>query len=176
MTQSNTAAPTTSPTNAEPISDLLTWFPEINFVNYGQQEIEALQDWAHQAYDALKSSGMVAPDGWQLVPKVPAQADAQTKVDEYGRTPEQERQRQLDNQLLALIQRHFPSLPVSPGYTDWSRWLEFARAAGKAAAQSSRQAGYLEGLEAAAKLAAVAISDGGYLADCIRALKSEVSK
>jgi hypothetical protein len=50
-------------------------------------------------------------------------------VDAYGRTPAQERQRQLDNKLLALIQQHFPSLPTGPGYTDWSKWLRFANAA-----------------------------------------------
>jgi hypothetical protein len=50
-------------------------------------------------------------------------------IDAYGRTPTQERQRQFDNKLLALIQQHFPSLPTGPGYTDWGKWLRFANAA-----------------------------------------------
>ena len=34
-----------------------------------------------------------------------------------------------DNMLLWMIQRHFPSLPLSDEHTDWGRWLGFANAA-----------------------------------------------
>lgn len=33
------------------------------------------------------------------------------------------------NKLLEMIQRHFPSLPMSDTYTDWKKWSEFAQAA-----------------------------------------------
>lgn len=39
-----------------------------------------------------------------------------------------ETQRQIDNRLLEMIQRHFPSLPLDDKYTDWQRWLKFANA------------------------------------------------
>lgn len=35
--------------------ELLSRFPEINFSNYGQQEVEALQAWAFEAFDALSA-------------------------------------------------------------------------------------------------------------------------
>ena len=38
-------------------------------------------------------------------------------------------QREIDNMLLSMIQKHFPSLPLSDEYTDWGKWLGFARAA-----------------------------------------------
>ena len=38
-------------------------------------------------------------------------------------------QREVDNMLLSMIQKHFPSLPLSDEYTDWGKWLGFARAA-----------------------------------------------
>ena len=37
-------------------------------------------------------------------------------------------QREVDNMLLSMIQKHFPSLPLSDEYTDWGKWLGFARA------------------------------------------------
>ena len=39
-----------------------------------------------------------------------------------------ETQRQTDNRLLEMIQRHFPSLPLDDKYTDWPKWLKFANA------------------------------------------------
>lgn len=36
--------------------ELLSRFPEINFNNYGQQEVEALQAWALEAFDALSAT------------------------------------------------------------------------------------------------------------------------
>lgn len=36
--------------------ELLSRFPEINFSNYGQQEVEALQTWALEAFDALSAT------------------------------------------------------------------------------------------------------------------------
>ena len=36
--------------------------------------------------------------------------------------------REIDNMLLSMIQKHFPSLPLSDEYTDWGKWLGFARA------------------------------------------------
>ena len=38
-------------------------------------------------------------------------------------------QREVDNMLLSMIQKHFPALPLSDEYTDWGKWLGFARAA-----------------------------------------------
>ena len=38
-------------------------------------------------------------------------------------------QREIDNMLLSMIQKHFPSLPLSDKHTDWGKWLCFARAA-----------------------------------------------
>ena len=38
-------------------------------------------------------------------------------------------QREIDNMLLSMIQKHFPSLPLSDKHTDWWKWLGFARAA-----------------------------------------------
>ena len=32
------------------------------------------------------------------------------------------------NMLLSMIQKHFPSLPLSDEHTDWGKWLGFARA------------------------------------------------
>lgn len=37
-------------------------------------------------------------------------------------------QREVDNMLLSMIQKHFPALPLSDEYTDWGKWLGFARA------------------------------------------------
>ena len=37
-------------------------------------------------------------------------------------------QREVDNMLLSMIQKHFPSLPQSDEHTDWGKWLGFARA------------------------------------------------
>ena len=37
-------------------------------------------------------------------------------------------QREVDNILLSMIQKHFPSLPLSDEHTDWGKWLGFARA------------------------------------------------
>ena len=37
-------------------------------------------------------------------------------------------QREVDNMLLSMIQKHFPSLPLSDEYTDWGKWLGFTRA------------------------------------------------
>ena len=39
-----------------------------------------------------------------------------------------ESQRKIDNRLLEMIQRHFPSLPLDDRYTDWPKWLKFANA------------------------------------------------
>lgn len=44
----------------------------------------------------------------------------------------EEKQRQIDNMLLTMIQRHFPSLPLSEGYTNWKAWLDFSREVYKA--------------------------------------------
>lgn len=51
-----------------------------------------------------------------------------------------EQQRQTDNRLLEMIQRNFPSLPLDDRYTDWSKWLGFARAAYEAGALDERVA------------------------------------
>lgn len=51
-----------------------------------------------------------------------------------------EQQRQADNMLLEMIQRHFPSLPLDDRYTDWQKWLGFARAAYEAGATAEREA------------------------------------
>lgn len=51
-----------------------------------------------------------------------------------------EQQRQTDNMLLEMIQRHFPSLPLDDRYTDWQKWLGFARAAYEAGATAEREA------------------------------------
>ena len=37
-------------------------------------------------------------------------------------------QREVDNMLLSMIQKHFPSLPLSDEHSDWGKWLGFARA------------------------------------------------
>ena len=37
-------------------------------------------------------------------------------------------QREIDNMLLSMIQKHFPSLQLSDEHTDWGKWLGFARA------------------------------------------------
>ena len=34
-------------------AEILERFPEINFANYGQEEVEALQAWAFEAYEAI---------------------------------------------------------------------------------------------------------------------------
>ena len=39
-----------------------------------------------------------------------------------------ETQRQTDNRLLGMIQKHFPSIPLDDQYTDWPKWLKFANA------------------------------------------------
>lgn len=44
-----------------------------------------------------------------------------------------ESQRKIDNRLLEMIQRHFPSLPLDDHYTDWPKWLKFANAVRSAA-------------------------------------------
>ena len=55
---------------AQPHGDLLARFPEINFSNYGQQEVEALQAWAFEAHDHIKTVGLadqscvLPPTGW----------------------------------------------------------------------------------------------------------------
>ncbi len=36
-------------------------------------------------------------------------------------------QREIDNMLLSMIQKHFPSIPLSDEHTDWGKWLGFAR-------------------------------------------------
>ena len=54
----------------QPHDDLLDRFPEINFSNYGQQEVEALQAWAFEAHDHIKTVGLadqscvLPPTGW----------------------------------------------------------------------------------------------------------------
>ena len=48
--------------------------------------------------------------------------------------------REVDNMLLSMIQKHFPSLPLSDEHTDWGKWLGFARAvyeAGRASPASA---------------------------------------
>ena len=49
-------------------------------------------------------------------------------------------QREIDNMLLSMIQKHFPSLPLSDEYTDWGKWLGFARAAYEAGRASPASA------------------------------------
>ena len=49
-------------------------------------------------------------------------------------------QREVDNMLLSMIQKHFPALPLSDEHTDWGKWLGFARAvyeAGRASPASA---------------------------------------
>ena len=49
-------------------------------------------------------------------------------------------QREVDNMLLSMIQKDFPSLPLSDEHTDWGKWLGFARAvyeAGRASPASA---------------------------------------
>ena len=51
-------------------------------------------------------------------------------------------QREIDNMLLSMIQKHFPSLPLSDEHTDWGKWLGFARAvyeAGRASPASATE-------------------------------------
>ena len=51
-------------------------------------------------------------------------------------------QREVDNMLLSMIQKHFPSLPLSDEHTDWGKWLGFARAvyeAGRASPASAQE-------------------------------------
>lgn len=43
---------------AQPNDDLLARFPEINFSNYGQQEVEALQAWAFEALDQIQAASL----------------------------------------------------------------------------------------------------------------------
>lgn len=43
---------------AQPHGDLLARFPEINFSNYGQQEVEALQAWAFEALDQIQAASL----------------------------------------------------------------------------------------------------------------------
>ena len=57
-------------------------------------------------------------------------------------------QREVDNMLLSMIQKHFPSLPLSDEYTDWGRWLGFARAVYEAGRASP--ASVPEGMELSA--------------------------
>ena len=49
-------------------------------------------------------------------------------------------QREVDNMLLSMIQKHFPSLPLSDEHTDWGKWLGFARAAYEAGRASPASA------------------------------------
>ena len=49
-------------------------------------------------------------------------------------------QREVDNMLLSMIQKHFPALPLSDEYTDWGKWLGFARAAYEAGRASPASA------------------------------------
>lgn len=41
--------------------EMLERFPEINFANYGQDEVEALQAWAFEAYEAIARLNGVKP-------------------------------------------------------------------------------------------------------------------
>ena len=43
---------------AQPCGDLLARFPEINFSNYEEQEVEALQAWAFEALDQIQASSL----------------------------------------------------------------------------------------------------------------------
>lgn len=43
---------------AQPNDDLLARFPEINFSNYGEQEVEALQAWAFEALDQIQAASL----------------------------------------------------------------------------------------------------------------------
>lgn len=43
-----------------------------------------------------------------------------------------------DNELLAMIQKHFPSLPLDDRYTDWGKWLRFAKAVYSHGEQAAR--------------------------------------
>ena len=42
-------------------AEILERFPEINFANYGQDEVEALQAWAFEAYEAIARLTGVKP-------------------------------------------------------------------------------------------------------------------
>lgn len=42
-------------------AEILERFPEINFANYGQEEVEALQAWAFEAYEAIARLNGVKP-------------------------------------------------------------------------------------------------------------------
>ena len=57
-------------------------------------------------------------------------------------------QREVDNMLLSMIQKHFPSLPLSDEHTDWGKWLGFARAVYEAGRASP--ASVPEGMELSA--------------------------
>ena len=60
-------------------------------------------------------------------------------------------QREVDNMLLSMIQKHFPSLPLSDEHTDWGKWLGFARAvyeAGRASPASVPEGWKLVPIEA----------------------------
>lgn len=43
---------------AQPNGDLPARFPEINFSNYGEQEVEALQAWAFEALDQIQAASL----------------------------------------------------------------------------------------------------------------------
>lgn len=44
-----------------PDAEILDRFPEINFGNYGQDEVEALQAWAFEAYEAIEKINGLKP-------------------------------------------------------------------------------------------------------------------
>lgn len=52
---------------AQPNGDLLARFPEINFSNYGQQEVEALQAWAFEALDQIQASSLADQQQQQAI-------------------------------------------------------------------------------------------------------------
>lgn len=52
---------------------------------------------------------------------------------------DKQRRIDIDNQLLSMITRHFPSLPLDDRYTDWKKWLGFAKAVFEAGATDERE-------------------------------------
>ena len=74
-------------------------------------------------------------------------------------------QREVDNMLLSMIQKHFPSLPLSDEHTDWGKWLGFARAvyeAGRASPASVPEGWKLVPAEPTKEMIGQACKDHGY--------------
>ena len=87
----------------------------------------------------LRNLGKIQPEviafeTLYIIRAAKAHANARSSIRSTSEYSEQAEQEPLDddardNMLLWMIQRHFPSLPLSDEHTDWGRWLGFANAA-----------------------------------------------